>query len=259
MAIVPGLLGMTPHGIRPLHFLLLAAWLAGFHLLNALTLWHTARRNRRRKAAILPALWTWAGATAVLGLFVLGVAVWLLLWAIPLAPLLVIAVAAILLGHHRGLISRCTTILAATLMLPISASLPGIEDLGWCACLSEATRQITGLSPMVWACSGVLAAFYLGSVPHVRSMIRGWGKVRWVVAAAVWHWIVLVVLTIAVWRGALAWWILPMWGLLLARVLVVPWWFTHQGRRPRPRVLGISEIVAALLVTLGLCAQLVVG
>lgn len=235
MLVVPLLVGTLVSGERPVHALLAIAWLVGYHAFNAAGLW---RRTRRHPERVLPALATWGALTALAGVPLLWWHPELLGWAPVFAPLVVVAAVWTWRGRDRDLLCRASAVAASSLMVAVSAGL--------------------GSAPpeprTTWLLTGFVMWHFLGTVPYVRSLIRGAGDVRWVVGACLWYTVgtvVLVALASAGWRA----WSMAWLGVLLtARAVLVPWWQRTHARL-RPMVIGLAEI--ALCVPLAAVAIIV--
>ncbi|WP_034285041.1 YwiC-like family protein [Schaalia suimastitidis] len=228
MALLPILFGIAEAGLGAWHLVLLVAWLSAFAFFHAFELW--AKTAPRRRHRIRAALVTWGILTFLSGVPLLLWRPSLWAWAPLFAPLLAVAGWGIWRRHSRALSVRVTTILASCLMTPVAYG------------SGYGTRE-------TWLIAAFLCAYFLGTVPYVRSLIRGRRDIRWVYAAVIWHVVVTVAMTMAWSLGQVHWSAPAVWLLLSGRSLVVP---LYQKRREvplRPAVIGIIELVACALVS----------
>ncbi|WP_175957334.1 YwiC-like family protein [Schaalia sp. Marseille-Q2122] len=240
MALLPLLLGASLAGWQWAHLLLLLAWFAGFHFFNAATLFLKGRRSSRIRKRLTPALVTWGATSALLGLSLIAWYPLLLTWTPAFAPLVAVAFIEAWRRKERSIAARISTILASSLMLPLAYWLgvgtPGMGDV-----LSASRLHI-------WVTTGILAAYFVGTVPYVRSLIRGKNDHRWVWAATAWHALSTLALVGAAAYGLASWWMVALWVVLTARCLLVPM-LQRRGADIRPAIIGISEFVATALLT----------
>ncbi len=219
MLVVPPVLGATLAGWTWRHALLLAAWLVGFLAYHAAGLWLRSGRRARYRT---PVVAYGAAGTALLAVL-LATSPQLLLWAPVFAPLLTVSLVASLRRADRSWWNDTVTILAAALLLPVAAGL-GAHALA-------TGRLVTA--------TGVVAAYFLGTIPYVKSLIRDRDDPRVRRASVTYH----ALLAVA------AWWVAPAVGvvalLLLARAVVVP----SRWPRVRPAFLGAGEVVASVVVS----------
>lgn len=246
MALLPLLIGAFLSGWQWVHLVLLLAWLSGFHLFNAATIILKGRRSPRIRNRLMPALLTWGVSTAILG----GVLIiWhprLLTWAPVFAPLVAVAFIEAWRRKERSISARISTILASSLMLPLAY---------WLGVGSPVFGEILNAAWIaVWLMTGIMAAYFIGTVPYVRSLIRGKNDRRWVWGACAWHALIGIALGAAAASGWVSWWLAAFWGLLAARSVIVPM-VQRRGVKIRPAMIGASEFAAtAVLVALLLAA-----
>ncbi|MDO4260126.1 MAG: YwiC-like family protein [Actinomycetaceae bacterium] len=274
MAIIPAILGATLGGWQPIHGLLIASWLSGFLFFNAVELY--AKSSRRRRPRLYPALGTWLIISCLLGYFLLSQAPYLLVWIPFFAPLVAVAFIEVFRGNERSLVSRTVTILASTLMTPVAFTLsfwwhnfaasiflpmPGAIDhifsspdwIGNWLYIMGFLPQMQPLWAKVWVTTGVLAAYFLGTVPLVRSLIRGRSNMRWVWGSVLWYMLTGVGVTFGAMDGFIHWALIAVWGGLSIRGAAMPWW--QRTHKPfKPIQIGLAEmawcgIIAALLTT----------
>ncbi len=236
MATVPLILGACEGGVRPPTTLLVLAWLAAFGCFHAFEV--IMKAPARRRAQVRPALLTWAGLTAVFGAPLLVLAPSLLAWAPFFAPLALIALWEVWRGSERAMLARLTSVLAAALMTPVAASLGSAPPLG----------PLNPELARAWMLGGFIGAYFLGTVPFVRSLIRGRGEDRWIIASGIWHAVSIAASVVAVARGLLHPVLVLLQLGLLARALWMP--LRQRSRGPyTPLQIGLAEMAWCAAVT----------
>lgn len=281
MALVPVIVGAVIGGFTPFHLLLIIAWMLAFLAFHVFTVSTKAVRKERYR----PAQRTWMSLAALCGTCVLLCDPLLISWAPLFLPLATISVIETLRGHERSLLSRVVTISASCLMLPVAfgsgrvatalphawphLSLPSMYsafqggDLTWAGLVGQWTHSVgwdsalSAWNPLwvrMWVLAAVCTAYFLGTVPYVRSLIRGRREIRWVALALLWHVAAGVGMVWACVHGFLTWVFLPLWVALLIRAGLLPWWQRHRGN-VRPAIIGMIETLASLAVTVMLCVS----
>ncbi len=233
MLVVPVVVGSVLVGPAWRHGLLLVAWLVAFLAYNAAGLWLKASRRPRYR----PPVRAYGVATVVLGGLLLAVAPSLLWWAPVFGALLAVSLGCSARRADRSWLNDGVTVVAAMLMTVVAAGLgspgplPGADD------------------PRAWAATGVLAAYFLGTVPYVKSLIRERGD-RTVLAVSVGYHAALAAgaLAVVVVRPPVAGGAVVCAAValgLLVRAVLVP------RRRPWPsaKAIGLGEIAATVVVT----------
>lgn len=219
MLVVPPVVGGVVGGWSWRHVLLLVAWLVGYLAFHAAGLWLRSGRKARYLRPVL--VYGGAGGTLLAALLLVAPA--LLRWAPVFVVLLAVSLVASVRRADRSWWNDAVTVGAACLLTPVAAGLgDGAPTAG-----------------TVWTATGVLAAYFLGTVPYVKSMIRERDDPRVLRASVAYHVVVATVL-------ALVHPLLGVVGLLLtARAVVVPW----RWPRATPAALGVGEVVATVVVT----------
>lgn len=226
MLVVPPVAGGTVGGWSWRHVLLLVAWLVGYLAYHAAGLWLRSGRKVRYQQPVL----VYGGAGVVLLAALLVASPRLLVWAPVFAPLLATSLVASLHRADRSWFNDTVTVSAAALLTPVAASL----------------GTGTPWAVDVWVATGVLLAYFLGTVPYVKSLIRERDDPRVRQVSVAYH--VLVATLFAAVHPALG-----VVGVLLAvRAAVVPW----RWPGARPAAIGAGEVVATLVVTVVLLAVL---
>lgn len=235
MVVAPTVVGALVAGPTGWHALLLVAWLAAYCAYFAATQWLRSGRKPRYRGPVVG----YGVATALLGGTLLATQLALLRWAPVYAVLLGLSLRYAARRADRSYGNDLVTIAAAALLTVVAAGL-GEPVTGWWPPGAD--------DGAAWAATGLLAAYLVGTVPYVKSMIRerdrpgtyrlSTGYHGALVAAA------LVLAALGRPGGATGWaLVLLAWALLL-RAAVLP----RRGR-VRPAVIGAGEVVATLAVT----------
>ena len=246
MLAVPVAVGAVLTGPDVRHALLLVTWLVAYLAFHAAGLWLKASRRPR----YLPPVRAYGALTGILGVALVASAPSLLWWA----PAYGVLLAASLVCSHRradrSWLNDGVTVVAAMLMTVVAAGLgaagplPGADD------------------PRAWAATGLLAAYFLGTVPYVKSLIRDRDDPRVLAVSVVFHAVLLVGAVAGVVLAAVpgtdgesgvgglgldlggAVLLVAVAAALLARAVLVP------RRRPWPsaKAIGLGETAATVVV-----------
>ncbi|RAX20046.1 hypothetical protein DRB06_10055 [Actinomyces sp. Z5] len=262
MLLLPPIMGWVVGGFSWVNLLFIPAWLGAYLTYWAWSQWARARSPRRRALA-LPPLAVYTTWTALLGVVTLAVAPYLLQWVVLLAPLCAITLWESWRGRERSLLSGLATTAAAALMAAITYSL-GVGGRGGFLGLGADATSLPGVSPngeltgwaWMWPVTALTAAYFCGTVPYIKSMIRERFNRPLLAGAVAWH-VLVAVATVSLARGG---WLpvahAALWVVLAVRSLAVPLWQWHlvRARRAplRPRTMGVAEIVFCLLFVLTL-------
>jgi hypothetical protein len=227
MLLVPVVAGIWLAGPAPVHLVLGAFWFAGYLAFYALGRWLRSRRKRRELTPLL----VYGALAAPLGVVTLVLAPHLLRWVPVYLPLLAASTVLMLRRQERSLVNDVVTVLAAGLMTPV------VVDAGGGV-----------LGATTWVATAALTAYFLGTVPYVKTMIRERGNPAYVRGSVAFH--------LAGTGGAVAlaatgwqsWWLVAVWGLLTARAVAGPAANARRARPLRPVVIGVGEIVASVVV-----------
>ena len=227
MLAVPLTLGIVAGGPAPVHVPLAVLWLIGYLAFYATGQW----LRSHRKARWFPPVRAYALACVPPGLAVLALRPDLLAWVPAFVPLLVVSLVLHDRRADRSLLNDAVTVVAACLMLPVAAA---------------AGTAGADARPDVWAATALTAAYFLGTVPYVKTLIRERGSRRWYAGSVAYH-VALLPLP----------WLLSrtttfpdgpvltsvFCAMLAVRAVLVPL------RGATPRQVGIGEIVASALLT----------
>lgn len=211
----PFLVGVVASAPRWVHLPLLALWFVGYFAFFATCLWLKAHRRAR----YLPPVRAYALASVPFALMVLVMQPDLVRWAPLFAPLLITGLWLAARRRDRSLPSGIATILAACLMTLVAYDAGGGAD--W-------SRG--------WTLTAVLAAYFLGTLFYVKTMIRERDSRGHHRLSVGYHAAVTVAM---VW---VSWWLAALFALLLVRAVVLP------GRGLTPKQVGLAEILANVAV-----------
>lgn len=212
--------------------LLTLTWTAAFFSFHAFGLWVKARCRRRYRTPTFT-----YGALAGAGALTLVVKYpHLLWWALPFTALFGVVVVQLLRRNDRSLSARISEILASSLMLPVANS------LGSAPASAKAVVTATIL----------VAAYFIGTVPYVKTLIRERTSNGWLHASITYHVLGVVITAGCAFMGLLNVFIPIVWLVLLIRAYLYPLWSRRReaaGEGPLPPVIiGVSEFGFCALV-----------
>jgi len=220
MLLAPAITGGLLAGFGWQNWLLLLAWVTAYLAFVAVR----GVIGGRHKPAYLTAAVVY-GVVAVALIIVLLTWRWALAWwGIPLAVLLGGSMALIATGHERSAVNDACLIGASALMTAISATC--LQTVAW---------------PTAWLVTAVMAGYFLGTIPYVKTMIRERGSTRWYIGSVAYH-IVLVALACLTLNG----WLIAFSVLIAARAGVVP----KVWPRAKPKYIGIAEVIGTVIIML---------
>ncbi|GAA1764624.1 YwiC-like family protein [Luedemannella helvata] len=214
MLLLPFLAGVLVAGPRWVHLPLLIAWLGGYlWSYYALLAVKTGRPGRVRDQLLL-----YGAVTAAAGLAVVAARPGVVVFAPVYAALLAVNVGYARRRRERSLINDLASVAQSCVMVFVVA---------FCAGAPPAS---------VWPAFVAVLLYFVGTVLHVKTMIRERGSVAYRRASVAYH---ALALAVAAWLGpAFA----VVFGLLLVRAIVSP------RLSLTPKRVGITEIVASVLV-----------
>lgn len=229
MVAVPFALGVDIAGPRWIHLPLWIAWLVGYFAFFAFSLWLKARGPR--KAELLKPLAVYGTICAVAAVVVLVQAPWLLYCAGIFAPLIAIAVWEVYAKRPRSLLSGESTVLASCAMIPVTSWVVG-----------------QNLTYSQWWMTAVVTAYFCGTIPYVKTLIRNRGDKRWLWGSIAYHFCVVVLAAVSALSGGTSWFLV----VVLLGVAFRSWWFPYSGARRGkpwpPKVIGQIEGLVTLAV-----------
>lgn len=230
MLVLPFVAGATLGGWRWAHLPLGLLWLLGYFTFYASGRWLKTRRRTRERTPML----VYAALCVPAGLVTLATSPALLCWAPAFAPLLVVSLWLTARGAERSLANDAVAVLAAVLMAPVAYDAAGGQD--WTA---------------LWVITGILGAYFLGTVLYVKTMIRERGRTGYVVASVGYHALGVAAVAVLVATGWQEFGTVVVWGLLAIRAAAMPAINARRARPLRPVVVGVGEIAtsAAVIVT----------
>lgn len=216
---------------------LFGAWMLGYFTFAAASLW----LKSHRKARFVRPMVTYGVAAGVLGLLaLLAVGPALLWWGVVYGPLTAVTLWLVAHKKERSTLSGLLTIAAAALMavtaahpVPAGALRPGAGSAWWLAAIAF--------------------AYFFGTVPYVKTLVRERGHRSWVIGSVVYHAAATALAAVAALGGLLSWWWTGFFVLLTARALLVPALGPMSGRTVSPKHAGFGEVgVTVLFATIAL-------
>ncbi len=228
LLILPVFAGAWLSGPTWSQFALGAFWLVGYLAYHAAGRWLRSDRRRRDRAPVL----VYGSLCAVLGVLTVAVAPQLLPWVPVYAPLLGISLWLTARGRERSLGNDAVTVVAACLMTVVTFDAGDGQE--WSS---------------VWEVTVILAAYFLGAVLYVKTMIRERGRRAFVAASIASHAVLTVAAGAVVLVGSRSWWLIAAGAALTTRAALGPAANARRPRPVRPVVVGMGEILASLVVT----------
>jgi hypothetical protein len=230
--IVPVLLGFTVCGATLTGGLFAVAWIlaypASYYLGRAVVVrWRRgswSRLARREASEALP----WTVLAGIPSLALLALRPWLLWVGAVLAGLWWVSVWLTRTGHERGAANDVLLVAQAAAAVPLM----------WGIVVDDPALGVGDpAAGDAWTAAAICLVFFLGSVLHVKSLIRGAGDRRWALASRVFG-----VAGLAM--GLISPWLLLPFGAAVVRAFAVP-------AGSRPAVIGAVETVVSVLVVVG--------
>lgn len=220
---LPLVLGLVLAGVTAEGLLFSVVWVlaypASYFLGRAVTVrWRRgnwSRIARRERDAAVP----WAVPALAGGVVLVAVRPWLAVVAAALAAAWVVSIRLSLAGRERGFGNDVLLVAQSVVALP---ALWYVSTGGW---------DVPG---DVWLATGVCATYFVGSVIHVKSLIRESDDRRWHVADVAFHVVTLL------WAMVSVWLLLPFVTGVVRAVIMRP--------GLRPGVIGAVEIVMSVLI-----------
>ena len=252
MLVMPAIVGWVVGGFSWVNLLFIPSWWGAYLTYWAWSQWLRTRSARKRALLLVPLI-VYTAWTGLLGLVTLVAAPYLLQWLVPMLPLLAIALWEVWRGRERSLPSGLATTAAASLMAAVTYSL-AVRGAGGFLGTGGNDAALPGASPngglhgwpWMWLVTASTAAYFCGTVPYIKSMIRERFNNRLLGATVAAH---AVAAAVAVWLAAGGW--LPwlhavLWVVLAVRSLVMPLWqwrLVRKRHRPlRPGTMGLVEV-----------------
>ncbi|HEU4515012.1 MAG TPA: YwiC-like family protein [Nocardioidaceae bacterium] len=211
----PLVVGIAASSPRWVHLPLVVLWFVGYFAFFAAGLWLKSGRRDR----FLPPVRAYGLATLPLGAVVLLLRPDLVVWAAVFAPLLLAGLWFAAQRKDRSLASGIVTIVAACLMTVVAFDAGDGTD--W---------------SRAWTLTAVLAAYFVGTLFYVKTMIRERDSRPHYRLSVGYHAAVAVAMTVV------SWWLAGLFALLTVRAAVLP------GRGLSPKQVGVGEIVANVTV-----------
>ena len=238
MTVLPIVIGAALGGPTWEHLVLGFAWTTAFACFNAVEHW--VKSPKRRKSAIIRAVVASGAVAAASGGAYLAFRPALAWWAVGFVPLVGVALWEVRAGRERSILARLATIAASSLMLPVAFSV-------------SASGGFPGSVPArVWVAAGVLGAQFAGTVPTVRSMVRGRGDRRWVIGSVLFHALCTAAAVGLAAAGLISAWAVPVWVAMTVRAWAMPAWSERRARPLAPKTIGPLEFVWVGLLAIAL-------
>ena len=215
MLVTPLLVGVLAAGPSAVHLPLALFWFAAYLAFFATGLWLRSRRRARYRPPVL----AYTAVAAALGALVLvldpGLVRWVPLLVVPLA----VGLYASVRREDRSLWSGLATSVGSSLMTVVAYDAGG------------------GTDPVrAWVLTGVLAAYFAGTVLYVKTMIRERGSARYRRWSVAYH----AAATVAM--AWVSWPLVVVFAGLTLRAALVP------RHRLAPVAVGVGEVVATVAV-----------
>ena len=217
MLATPLAVGILASSPRWVHLPLTAFWFLGYFAFFAAGLWLKA--PPRRRPQLVPPLRTYGLTSAAFGALTLVLDPGLIRWAPLFVAPLAVALVASARRDERSLGSGLATSIGSALMVLVAYDAGGGAD--W---------------QRAWLLTGILAAYFAGTVLYVKTMIRERGDERFHWLSALAHGSATVAMT---WVSP---WLVLVFALLTIRAAVMP------AFRVSPKAVGIGEIIATVAV-----------
>ncbi|QGU05133.1 YwiC-like family protein [Corynebacterium comes] len=223
----------------------LVAWFFGYFAFFAFGLAVKAR-NPQRRARYLRPVYVY-GAVSLAGIAVALLAQpQLLWWALPFAPLVIVAVGETVAGRSRSTLSGVSTTIASALLYPALVGVGSGSGAG-------------SVGVVAWTGMLFLAAYFSGTIPFVKSMIRERNNPRYLTGSIIYHVLAVLFVLGLVLLAPVGWaaGVLMVATALLAlfRAVYVPV-ASRGGADWNARRLGMAEVPVLLVACAGVLATL---
>ncbi|MDO5746896.1 MAG: YwiC-like family protein [Actinomycetaceae bacterium] len=224
---------------------IIIAWMSAFLDFSALTAWLKSKRKPRYHKAIITYTSIAAACALIIAIAVPRVIVWLIL----LVPFFTATTVLTWTGRDRSFITRVCSIVASLIMIPLLTDVVSSRVFSrnwslWSAFLCDL--------PFVWFLAGGLGAYYVASVPYVKTMIRERGSKLWIAFSIGIH---ALFLAITIWgytQGFVSWLMITMWIILLGRATAMPYVLHRKGKPIHPKYVGKLEVYLSIFIFIGL-------
>ncbi|WP_160149040.1 YwiC-like family protein [Arcanobacterium ihumii] len=232
MVTFPILLGIYLAGFGSKHLILLAFWWVGYFAFFATGLWLRSKFNERYKTPTL----VYGSCAGVLGVLVLIFIPHLLRWLPVFLPLVVTTLWCSWRRRDRSFLNNAVTVIAASLMLAVAYDVVPNGTSSW---------------QHVWIATGILTAYFLGTVFYVKTNIRERNRRSWLIASATFH-ILFTIISFALFYAGLSSLSLVLaWLVATVRSIAVPIYGSRNGWMSA-KAIGIPEIFLSIWMTLAL-------
>lgn len=234
MVIVPLVVGVLRAGFSWPHIPLAIAWLSGYFAFFAAGLFLKVRHSRRgrRRAQYATPLLVYGAVSAIASLVVVWARPSVLWFALLFAPLVLVAVVEAWNKRNRSLLSGISTVAASSLLIPVSASVA------------------SALDRTAWLEALLIGAYFVGTVPLVKTLIRNRGEHAMLIISVAYHGCIALLIAVLAASGVVTAWAVPLFVGLTVRAWAMPWLSNRRmsaGTQPiTARTVGLTEMVWTL-------------
>lgn len=265
MITVPVLVGVVLGGPSWFHVPLLALWWIGYFAFYATGLWLRARRRAR----YLPPVRAYAMMMIPFAVALLLTSPFLLVWALPFAPLVATTLWCSVNRKDRTMLNDVVTVGAAGLTTAVAYDVGvrgagGLWGTGWLSgsgWLGTSTASVLPSASVdgalvgwawAWLVTLLITAYFIGTILYIKTNIRERGNRPFMAASAIYHVVWFAVAAGLAAAGPVRWAHAVVWALLVGRAIVVQQVAVRRHAPIRPMFLGIGEIAASIAIALTL-------
>lgn len=215
MVLVPWLVGTLASGPCAAHFLLGGFWLVGYFAFFATALWLKSGRKQTRQKPML----SYGALATILGIGLVATSPELIRWVPAFLGPLSVGLWSAAHRTERSLANGITTVIGSSIMTLVAYDLGGGTQ--W--------------APAILTACG-LAAYFVGTVFFVKTMIRQRGNVSFWWVSVSYH---VVVTIVVLWVD---FWFAVIFAVITVRAAMVPRY------QLRPAQVGVLELVATAIL-----------
>ena len=248
MLVVPLVAGVGHAGPQGWHVLLTATWLVGYLAFQAVAVLLKARGGARKRPP--PVVRRVVAPRPGSGLHAARPP--LLWWAAAYLPLVAVSWSSSWRRAERSWLNDAVTVLAACLLAAVAHTPAAVAGA-----VAPSPLALTGGSVGAWQLVAVLAAYFLGTVGYVKSMIRERGNRAVLVGSVAWHLLAAATVPLALAApgdGRLDPWAAPVLAGFFVLLAVRAWLVPTRWPRARPMAIGLGEIAASAVLAAVLLA-----
>lgn len=260
MVTVPIIIGIYLSGPVWQHALLFFTWIIGYFAFFAAGLWLRSKRRERYWPPVRV-----YGIVTLAGLVLLiAFSPAILEWSPVFLVLIFLATWQSIVHQERSLLARTSTVLAAGMMIPVAYDMGtnyarSFRFLDWLHHAPPIT-DFPGQSPAggatgwtwVWVVTFCITAYYWGSIPYVKTLIRARESVVYLAVSSLSHAAITVAVGFLAYWQMVTWFHFAVWVVLTVRAVMMPTAARAWGVRWRPKIIGWGEVVASIFVVVSL-------